>query len=196
MSNFAAPILFQRKADGSLRLCVDYRGLNRYTKRVEFPLPHIDTLLDQLAGSNVYTALDLAQGYHQVRVKEEDIYKTAFKTQYGLFEFLVMPFGLSSAPSTFQRLMNHVLKPEQNTFVLVYLDDVLIFSKSLDEHIVHLDKVLSLLAANQLNLRLTKCHIGKKQLDYLGHVISAEGMKPSSKKLTAVSEWPTPQNVT
>ena len=196
MSNFAAPVLFQRKADGSLRLCVDYRGLNRHTHRVEFPLTYIDTLLDQLTGSSVYTALDLAQGYHQVRVKEDDIYKTAFKTQYGLFDFLVMPFGLSSAPSTFQRLMNHVLKPEQNTFILVYLDDVLIFSKSHEEHLKHLDIVLALLAENQLTLKLSKCHIGKQQLDYLGHVISAKGMKPSPKKISAVTEWPIPQNVT
>ena len=121
--------------------------------------------------TSVYTALDLPQGYHQIRVKEDDIYKTAFKTQYGLFEFLVMPFGLSPAPSTFQRLMNHVLKPAQNTFILVYLDVVLIFSKTLEEHLKHLDIVLALLAENHLTPRLSKCHIGKEQLDNLGHVI-------------------------
>ena len=161
-SNFAAPVLFQRKADGSLRLCVDYRQLNKYTKRVEFPLPHIDALLDRLAGSHIYTALDLTQAYHQLRAKEEDIHKTAFKTQYyGLFEFLVMPIGLSSAPFTFQRLMNFILKPEENTFVFVYVDDVLISSKNLDDHLIHLDKVLSLLNQHQLCLRLPKCSIGK-----------------------------------
>ena len=195
-SNFAAPVLFQRKADGSLRMCVDYRGLNKYTKRVEFPLPNVDTLLDQLAGSFVYTALDLAQGYHQVRIKDEDIYKTAFKTQYGLFEFLVMPFGLTSAPSTFQRLMNHVLKPEENTFVLVYLDDILIFSQTLEEHICHLDKVLSMLSEHHLVLRLSKCHIGKSQLEYLGHTLSSKGLAPSIKKVKAVNDWPIPRNVT
>ena len=195
-SNFAAPVLFQRKSDGSLRMCIDYRGLNKYTKRVEFPLPNVDTLLDQLSGSYVYTALDLAQGYHQIRIKDEDIYKTAFKTQYGLFEFLVMPFGLTSAPSTFQRFMNYVLKPEENTFVLVYLDDILIFSKSLDEHLVHLEKVISLLAEHQLVLRLTKCHIGKSELEYLGHTLSSKGIKPSPKKVEAVTNWPIPQNVT
>ena len=129
-----------------------------------------------------------------MRVKEEDVHKTAFKTQYGLFEFLVMPFGLSSAPSTFQRLMNYILKPEENTFVLVYLDDVLIFSNNLNDHLIHLDKILDLL--NQHNLRLKKCSIGKSELNYLGHTLSSKGLKPSYKKVEAVKNWPLPQNLT
>ena len=130
-SPFAAPVLFARKANGGLRLCIDYKNLNKYTKKVNYPLPHIDVLLDIIAGAKVYTALDLAQGYHQLRIKEDDQHKTAFVTQYGQWQWIVMPFGLTSAPSSFQRLLNHILKPHENPFVLVYNNDVLIFSNDL-----------------------------------------------------------------
>jgi hypothetical protein len=135
---YAAPVLFARKANGQLRMCIDYRQLNRYTKRVEFPLPNIDTILDTLGESKIFSALDLAQGYHQVRIHEPDIHKTAFKTQFGLFEFTVLPFGLTAAPSTFQRLMNHVLQPHEKDYVICYLDDILIHSKTQEDHLKHL----------------------------------------------------------
>ena len=195
-SEYAAPILFAKKADGSLRLCVDYRGLNKITKKVQFPLPNIDTLLDSFAGSTVFTALDLAQGYHQLRVKEDDIHKTAFKTQFGLFEFCVMPFGLTNAPATFQRVMTHILKPHINSFVLVYLDDILIFSRNKEEHLEHLEKVFSLLEQNDFRLRLDKCFFAKDKLNYLGHTISSAGLQPESSKIEAVKSWPKPQSVT
>jgi len=195
-SEYAAPILFAKKADGSLRLCVDYRGLNKITKKVQFPLPNIDTLLDSFAGSTVFTALDLAQGYHQLRVKEDDIHKTAFKTQFGLFEFCVMPFGLTNAPATFQRVMTHISKPHVNSFVFVYLDDILIFSRNEDEHLKHLEKVFSLLEQNDFRLRLDKCFFAKDKLNYLGHTISSAGLQPESSKIEAVKSWPKPQSVT
>ncbi len=116
-------------------MCIDYRNLNKYTKNVNYPLPHIDVLLDTIAGAKVYTTLDLVQGYHQLRIKEDDQHKTTFVTQYGQWQWIVMPFGLTSAPSAFQRLLNHILKPHENPFVLVYLDDVLIFSNNIEEHI-------------------------------------------------------------
>ena len=194
-SMYAAPVLFARKANGSLRMCVDYRKLNQYTKRVEFPLPNIDTILDTLGGSKYFTALDLAQGYHQVQVRPQDRHLTAFKTQYGLFEFNVLPFGLTSAPSTFQRLMNHVLKPHEKDYVICYLDDVLIHSSTLEDHLNHLDEVLGLLAENSLKLRLEKCDFAMSQLDYLGHTISAKGIQPSDKKIQAVKDWPIPTSV-
>ena len=153
-------------------------------------MSHIDKLWDKLSDSQVYAALDLAQGYHQLRVKDDDVHKTAFKTQYGFF-FFVMPFGLSSAPSTFQRLMSRVLKSGENTFVLVYLYDVfdnlvylhdvvIIFSSNLDDHLKHFDKVLSLLNQHQLSLCLSKYCIGKSELNNLGHtLLSFHGLKPS-----------------
>ena len=194
-SEYAAPILFAKKADGSLRLCVDYRGLNKITKKVQFPLPNIDTLLDSFAGATVFTALDLAQGYHQLRVSEKDIHKTAFKTQFGLFEFCVMPFGLTNAPATFQRVMTHILQPHNNPFVLVYLDDILIFSRTKEEHLQHLETVFSLLAKHDFRLRIDKCFFAKNKLNYLGHTISSDGLQPESSKIEAVKSWPKPQSV-
>ncbi|KAG7669117.1 hypothetical protein KSW81_007282 [Nannochloris sp. 'desiccata'] len=141
-SPFGAPILFVRKKGGALRMCVDYRGLNRITKKNRCPLPRIEDLLDQLAGAKFFTSLDLTSGYHQIKIKEEDIEKTAFRTQFGHFEFLVMPFGLCNAPATFQTLMNTVFREEINHFVLVYLDDIMIFSKTFEDHLRHITTIL------------------------------------------------------
>ena len=185
-------MLFARKANGGLRLCIDYRNLNKYTKKVNYPLPHIDVLHDTIAGAKVYTALDLAQGYHQLRIKEDDQHKTAFVTQCGQWQWIMMPFGLTSAPSSFQRLLNTILKPHQNPFVLVYLDDVLIFSNDLEEHLQHIDTVLTLLNDNSIRLRLSKCFFAKNELEYLGHVVSREGLRPTNSKIKSVTEWPTP----
>ena len=192
-SEFASPILFVRKKNTTdLRMCVDYRRLNEITKDIEYPLPSIDVLLDQLGNSKIWTSLDLSTGYHQVRMERESIPKTSFKTQLGQFQFEVMPFGLKCAPATFQRLMNKILEPHKNNFVLVYLDDILICSRTLSEHLEHLDFVLAKLAENQLRLNPDKCFWGKSELEYLGHVVNAQGIKPSQSKIKAVLDWRIP----
>ena len=173
-------------------MCVDFRRLNEITKDIEYPLPSIDVLLDCLGGSKIWTSLDLSTGYHQVRMEPESIPMTSFKTQLGQYSFQVMPFGLKTAPATFQRLMNKVLEPHKNDFVLAYLDDILVHSKSLSDHLRDLDEVLRRLAENDLRLNPKKCFWGKNELEYLGHVLNAEGIKPSESKCKAVKEWPTP----
>ena len=141
-SPYGAPVLFVPKKDGRWRMCVDYRALNRQTVRDRYPLPRIDDLLDRLGKARHFTTLDLASGYHQIAVRDQDIPKTAFRTQRGQFEFVVMPFGVTNAPSTFQRLMNSLFKEDLDKFVLVYLDDILVFSTTLEEHIEHIRKTL------------------------------------------------------
>ena len=182
-SMYAASVLFARKANGQLSMCIDYRQLNRYTKRVEFPLLNIGTILDTLGESKIFSALDLTQGYHQVRIHEvPDIHKTAFKTQFGLFEFTVLPFGLTAAPSTFQRLMNHVLQPHEKDYAICYLDDILIHSKTQEYHLSkYLREILTLLAKK--TLRMGNCSFALSHLDYLGHAISVQGIQQSNKKI-------------
>ncbi|KAJ9534829.1 hypothetical protein QJQ45_017277 [Haematococcus lacustris] len=169
-SPFAAPVLFVRKKDGSLRLCVDFRALNQQTLKNRYPLPRIDDLLDQLSGAQVFSKIDLRSGYHQIRVAEDDIPKTAFRTRYGHYEFTVLPFGLCNAPATFQQLMNDVFKPHLDDFVLVYLDDILVFSKSAADHERHLHLTLSLLRQHQLCANLAKCAFWLDTVDFLGHI--------------------------
>jgi hypothetical protein len=195
-SQFAAPILFAKKADGSLRMCVDYRGLNKITRRSAYPLPLIDNMLDVLAGAKCFSKLDLAQGYHQIRMYEPDIHKTAFNCQFGQFEFCVMPFGLSGAPGTFQRIMNNIFKEYINKFVMVYMDDILIYSPSLELHLNHLNQVLTTLKQNKFYLRIDKCAFGLKEIEYLGHIVNQNGIKPTQKKIKAVMDWPIPTNIT
>ena len=194
-SPFCSPVLFARKANGGLRLCIDYRHLNKYTKKVNYPLPNVDMLLDTLSGARVYTALDCSQGFHQLRIDPDSQEKTSFITQYGQWQWTVLPMGLSSAPSSFQRLLNTVLKPHVNTFVLIYLDDILIFSDSLDEHLQHIEIVLKLLEENNLSLRLPKCFWAKDEMEYLGHMVSQAGLRPTQSKVKTISEWPTPASV-
>ena len=194
-SPYGAPVLFVPKKDGRWRMCVDYRALNKQTIRDQYPLPRIDDLLDRLGKAKHFSTLDLASGYHQIAVKTSDIPKTAFRTQRGQFEFLVMPFGVTNAPATFQRLMNTLFKDELDDFVLVYLDDILIFSQSLQEHIRHIRQALEKLREAKLYARLHKCSFFQEQVEYLGFDVSAKGVSPSPAKVRAIVEWPRPQTV-
>lgn len=194
-SPFGSPVLFVKKKDGSMRLCVDYRALNKITVKNKYPLPLISDLLDQLQAAKVFSKIDLRSGYHQIRIAEEDISKTAFRTRYGHFEFLVLPFGLTNAPATFMHLMQKIFHPYLDKFVIVYLDDILVYSRSEAEHEQHLRKVLQVLRENKLYGKLSKCSFFQKEVEFLGHVVSDNGVYMEKKKMEAIQEWPTPKSV-
>jgi hypothetical protein len=194
-SPFGAPIIFVPKKNGKLRLCVDYRALNKITIKNRYPLPRIDELMDRLQGASVFSKLDLQSGYWQIRIKEEDIPKTAFRTRYGHYEWRVLPFGLTNAPATFQALMNRVLHPFLDQFVVVYLDDILVFSRAPEEHLNHLEQVLTALEKHELYVGMDKCGFGLAEVDFLGHVVSGAGIRPDPAKVQAVQEWPVPSSV-
>lgn len=194
-SPFGAPILFVPKQDGGWRMCVDYRDLNRITVTNSFPLPRIDSILQQLQGAKFFTKLDLASGYHQIRMHPDSIERTAFKCKYGHFEYTVMPFGLKNAPATFQHVMNDTLAPFIDQFVTVYLDDILIYSKTAEEHLIHLRKVLAALRKNQFYCKRSKCLFMQQAVPYLGFLVTAEGIKINPAKLAAIRDWPSPEGV-
>ncbi|KAJ9528300.1 hypothetical protein QJQ45_014284, partial [Haematococcus lacustris] len=194
-SPYAAGVLFVRKKDGTFRMCVDYRPLNRITIKNKYPLPRVENMLDRLHGATVFSKIDLRQGYHQIRIAPEDIPKTAFSTRYGHFEFTVLPFGLCNAPATFQRLMNDIFRQELDDHVIVYLDDILIFSRTHEEHAKHLDRVLSLLRRHKLYAKLSKCEFGRSQTEFLGHIITSTGVACDPSKSAAINSWPVPTTV-
>ncbi|GJX53326.1 putative reverse transcriptase domain-containing protein [Tanacetum coccineum] len=176
-SPWGAPVLFVKKKDGSFRMCIDYRELNKLTVKNRYPLPRIDDLFDQLQGSSIYSKIDLRSGYHQLRVREEDIPKTAFRTRYGHYEFQVMSFGLTNAPAVFMDLMNRVCKPYLDKFVIVFIDDILIYSKSKKEHEEHLRQILKLLKKEELYAKFSKCEFWISRVQFLGHVIDCRGVQ-------------------
>ena len=174
-------------------MCVDYRGLNAVTIKNKYPLPCIDELFDQLQGARYFTKIDLCSRYHQVFIWTDDVPKTAFRTRFGLFEFLLMPFGLTNAPATFMTLMDSVLKPYLGKFVVVFLDDILIYSRTKEEHIVH--KVFDLLRAHKLYAKESKCEFFEEKIHYLGHIISSDGIMMEPSKIEAIMNWPPPTNL-
>lgn len=196
MSPYASPVLLVKKQDGGWRFCVDYYRLNELTVKCKFPMPVIEELLDELADAKFFSKLDLRAGYHQIRMVEEDEYKTAFKTHHGLFQFCVMPFGLTNAPATFQCIMNSIFASLVCKCVLVFMDDILVYSSSLLDHILHLHAVLSILCDNKFSAKLSKCSFAKSKLDYLGHIISDQGVATDPSKTEAMLNWPIPTSFT
>ena len=195
-SPFGAPVLFVSKPDGSLRMCIDYRLLNSQTIKNKYPLPRIDQLIDQLNGAKVLSSLDLQSGYWQIKLAPEDVHKSAFITPFGQYQFKCMSFGLCNAPSTFQAIMNKIFRPYLGVFVLVYLDDIMIYSQSPELHAEHVEKVLQVLKDNEFYVRLRKCDFEKKELKFLGHIVSGDGVKVDPGKIEVVRNWPTPNSVT
>ena len=184
------------KKDGSWRFCIDYIKLNAITVKNRFPTPLIEEILDELAGTKYFTKLDMRSRYHHVRMKPEDEYKTAFKTHQGHYQFKVMPFGLTNAPATFQCIMNDVLAPFLRKFVMVFLDDILIYSPDFDTHLQHLASVLEKLREHQLYMKASKCSFAQTKLEYLGHIISDVGVATDPSKIEAMLKWPEPTTVT
>jgi len=195
-SPFGAPILFVKKKDGTMRMCVDYRALNNITVKNSYPLPLVDELFDRLQGARHFSKIDLRSGYHQIRIAAEDIPKTAFRTRYGHFEFMVLPFGLTNAPATFMHLMHQAFRPFLDSFVIVFLDDILIYSKTMDEHVKHVRKVLEVLRKEKLYAKLSKCELMRTEVEFLGHIVGRDGVRMMEDKVKAVEEWPTPTSVT
>lgn len=195
-SPWGFPVLFVPKSDGSLRMCVDFRALNNVTARNSYPLPRIQECLDALGDASVFSKIDLTGGYNQIRLQAKDVKKTAFNTREGKFEYLVMPFGLKNAPSEFQTIVNGIMREYLNVFVVVYLDDILIYSANPTEHIQHVKKVLVLLHEHKLYAKPKKCLFGADEVEFCGHIVGKGRVRPLPQKLDAIKDWPRPNTVT
>ncbi|GJU33705.1 putative reverse transcriptase domain-containing protein [Tanacetum coccineum] len=195
-SPWGAPVLFVKKKDGSFRMCIDYWELNKLTVKYHYPLPNIDDLFDQLQGSSVYSKIDMRSGYHQLRVREQDIPKTAFRTRYGHYKFQVMPFGLTNALAVFMDLMNRVCKPYLDKFVIIFIDDILIYSKNKEEHEEHLKAILELLKKEELYAKFSKCEFWIPKVQFLGHVIDCQGIHVDPAKIESIKDWASPKTPT
>jgi hypothetical protein len=189
---WGCPAIFVKKKDQTLRMCVDYRPLNEVTIKNKYPLPRIDILFDQLTVAQVFSKIDLRSSYHQIHIRPEDIPKTAFTTRYGLFEYLVMSFGLTNAPAHFTYLMNLVFMSELHKFVVVFIDNILIYSKNEEEHAKHLRIVLTRLREHRLYAKFSKCAFWLEEIQFLGHVLSAKGIVVDPSKVKDVLEWNSP----
>jgi hypothetical protein len=195
VSPWGAPVLFVKKKDGTFRMCIDYRELNKITIKNKYPLPRIDDLFDQLQGAQIFSKIDLRSGYHQLKIRREDISKMAFRTRYGHYKYVVMPFGLANAPAAFMDLMNWVFHDFLDQFVVVFIDDILIYSKSLEEHEDHLRRVLQRLREKRLYAKFSKCEFWLDKVIFLGHVVSRDGISVDPRKVEAVVNWERPTNV-
>jgi hypothetical protein len=195
VSPWGAPIFFIQKKDGLWRLCIDYCQLNKATIKNQYLLPRIDDLFDHMKGATVFSRINLRSGYHQLRIKEDDVPKTAFKMRFEHYKFTVLPFGLTNAPGVFMSLMNEVFREYLDKFIQVFIDDILIYSQTMEEHDEHLRLVLQCLRENELYGKLSKCSFYQSKIHYLGHVISGEGIIMDSTKVEAIMEWLAPTNV-
>lgn len=196
VSPWGGMVLFVKKKDGSLRLCIDYRELNKVTIKNKYLLPRIHDLFDQLNGANYFSKTDLRSGYHQLKVREEDVPKTVFWTRYGHYEFLVMPFGLTNAPAAFMDLMNMVFKNFLDKFVVVFIDDILIYSQIKEEHAEHLRCVLEILRKEKMYAKFSKCQFLLENVQFLGHVIDKDGISIDPAKVEAMLNWEQPKTPT
>ena len=195
MENFR-PIDFLKKKDGTLQLCVDYRQLNKMIVKNKYLLPRIDDLFNQLKGASVFSKIDLRYGYHQLRIKDVDVHKTSFRTRYGHYEFLVMPFRLTNAPTAFMDLMNRVFQPYIDRFIVVFINDILVHSKDREDHDMHLRVVLETLRKDRLYAKLSKYEFWLREVSFLRHIVSKEEIRVDPKKIEVIIEWKPPKNVT
>jgi Reverse transcriptase (RNA-dependent DNA polymerase) len=191
-SPWGAPVLFAPKIDGGLRMCLDYWALNKVNIKDKNSILRVDEIFDRLQGAKYFSTLDLRSGYYQIKVREEDVPKTCIRTRYGSFEFLVMPFGVTNAPSVFQALMNSVFRDAADVFVMCYLDDILVYSKAATDHQQHVKEVPQRLRDEKLLCKRSKCHFSQQQVKFLGHVVSDKGISMQQDKVGAVRDWPTP----
>lgn len=194
-SPYSSSVLLVKKKNGTWRFCVDYRVLNGITIHDRFPIPTINELFDELGGALVFSKLNLHVGYHQIRMDPRDVHKTAFRTHDGHYKFVVMPFGPSNAPSTFQATMNQIFRPFFWQFVIVFFDNILVYSRSSEEHVTHLQLVLTCLAENHYFAKGSKCHFFQSTIEYLGHFVTREGVMADPSKIEAMVEWPQPRNL-